>query len=192
MTEYIIGSVNIDIFNKPIIDAKKYCNFTNNKNIPSFEIMCIVYDIDHCNKLFKLYNLQVQFEEQDYENDNLIIINFDRINVAFVYVFNKQKQCTGNDGSIVFWLKHNNFIGLKHVILFKPKYEKQNSLIKPRFSFFPYFFGERDKQIIYFNNIYYSYFCQIVDFTQGFLSNPVYILGFNDIENTVSFLSHYK
>lgn len=162
MTQTCIQNYDINLFVDTITSANKYTNFTENNNIPNFEIMCFVHDVDHCNSFFKIRNINTQFEKNDYQNDNLIIINFNNTLVCFVYVFDYENmKGPRNPHDLMFWYKIKQFNGLKHTCIFKPRYAKQNSLTKPYFSFFPYFFGEHDKQILYHNAMYKSYYFNV-------------------------------
>ena len=191
MAQMIIGSFNIDLFGSTVTSANKYTNFTKNNEIPNFEIMCVVHDLNHCNAFFSSRDINDRFDEMDYKNDNLIIVNFNGILVCFVYVFDYKKM-KGQESlqKMLFWYKIKQFGGLKHICIFKPRYAKQDSLTKPYFSFFPYFFGEHDNKIVYHNAMCKSYYHNLAFHRLGFIKIPAQVIYFDAQTKQVSFIDH--
>jgi hypothetical protein len=143
----------------------KYNNFLNNDTIPNFEWLVFVCDIQYCNQYFDAINSPIKFDLIDYENDNIIIFNYNNVNIGFVYVYDNHKQNVFNNGDIMYWLRIKQFIGIREVVLFEPEQNKIcKSLIEPKFSFFPFIFGKHDEQIIKKNNIHYAYYSILYKF----------------------------
>jgi hypothetical protein len=197
--EYFLSENSvINLFaNKKFSKINKYCFFTKNENIPNFEILCFVYDKSHFNNFIKNYDYNYFLDTLDYTNDNIIIINFDNILVGFVYVFDDNKKMSPTvNKNIFFWLNIKQFVGLKHLILFRPKNDKANSLVKPYLNFFPYLFGEKDKIIEYHNKIYDSYYRTLFYILQvsPLLYNyrtKLYIIDYDSIINNIN-INFYK
>ncbi len=142
-------------FNENVI---KYYNFTNNKNIPLIDQLVFVFDID----LFNIYILnfthnshKIKFIEKDYWDDNVIIYKQNNTHIGYVLILEKINS------AINFMISNIKFKEriYRSIVLFVPEQQKmKNSLIKPYFRYFPYFFGEHDINIKNKNNIYQIYF----------------------------------
>ena len=174
----------------------KYYNFTNKKNIPLIDQLVLVFDIN----LFNLYaskylSTEIRFTEKDYWDDNIIMsVCIDNKIIGYVLVLEK------TNSTINFMLSNIKFKEriCRSIVLFAPlQKEIKNSITKPYFTFFPYFFGDHDKDIVIKNKIYYNYldikwlFClglfehfnmEILEFDYDFDKNQLLFQGIRNIK----------
>lgn len=144
----------------------KYNNFTNNKNIPPMDNLVFVFDIDLFNLFMsKFIENSLKLTKEDYLENNIIVSksNDDKI-VGYVLILEL------TNSTINFMLSNIKFKEriYRSIILFIPEQKEiKNSITKPYFSYFPYFFGEHDNDIKIKNNIYRIYIDIKVKFCLG-------------------------
>ena len=138
----------------------KYYNFTNNKDIPLIDKLVFVFDID----IFNLYmsnflSNEFRFIEKDYWDDTIIVYecndNYNNTFIGYVLVLEK------TNSTINFFLENIKFKERRYrsIVLFIPEQKNiKNSLTKPYFKYFPYFFGEHDNNIKIKNKFFHNYF----------------------------------
>lgn len=166
----------------------KYKNFTNNKDIPLVDQIVFVFDIDLFNLcMSKFFSNEIRFTEKDYWEDNIIVCECsDNILIGYVLILEITNSTTN------FMLSNIKFKEriYRSMCLFIPEQnEIKNSLIKPYFSFFPYFFGEHDNNIKIKNNIYLNYIDIKVNLSFGFgyLNMEISELNYNLDKNEMIF-----